>query len=246
MPKDVLDLARAYIGVKKWSTKHKGLVDAYNRVRPIPVGYRATYNDDWCDIFVTVIGDQAGLSHLIGRECGVQRHINIFKQKGIWKGRIRPQAGDLITFDWDGGGWADHIGFVEKVSGDRVHTIEGNTSQQVARRSYAWNDRRIMGYARPKYETQKNTAPGKTANQLAQEVLDRKWGNGSERKQRLTQAGYSYERVQAAVNQLVKNPHYKTAREVLAGQWGNGADRIKRLMKAGHDAAAIQKLVNQM
>lgn len=246
MPKTVLDLARAYLGVKKWSTRHKGLVDAYNRIRPIPVGYKATYNDDWCDIFVTVIGDQAGLSHLIGRECGVQRHITIFKQKGIWKGRVRPQAGDIITFDWDGGGWADHIGFVESTSGDRVHTIEGNTSQQVARRSYAWNDRRIMGVARPNYGQQKKVASSKTPHQLAQEVLDRKWGNGAERKQRLTQAGYNYEAVQKAVNELVKNPNYQLAREVLAGKWGNGADRIKRLMNAGHHASAIQNLVNQM
>lgn len=246
MPKSVLDLARSYIGVRKWSARHKALVDAYNRIRPVPVGYRATYNDDWCDIFVTVIGDQAGLSHLIGRECGVQRHINIFKQKGIWQERSRPQAGDIITFDWDGGGFADHIGFVERVEGDRVHTIEGNTSQQVARRSYAWNDRRIMGVARPKYERQKSVAPSQTVNQLAREVLDRRWGNGADRKLRLTQAGHNYEAVQKAVNALVKNPHYPLAREVLAGKWGNGVDRVKRLIDAGHNVTAVQNLVNQI
>ena len=39
---------------------------------------------------------------------------------------------------------------------------------------------------------------------IAREVIDGKWGNGQERKDRLTQAGYSYSAVQAVVNQLLK------------------------------------------
>ena len=38
---------------------------------------------------------------------------------------------------------------------------------------------------------------------IAQEILDGKWGNGSERRERLTQAGYNYEKVQSIVNALV-------------------------------------------
>lgn len=38
---------------------------------------------------------------------------------------------------------------------------------------------------------------------VAQEILDGKWGNGSERRERLTQAGYNYEKVQSIVNALV-------------------------------------------
>ena len=38
---------------------------------------------------------------------------------------------------------------------------------------------------------------------MAQEVLDGKWGNGNVRKQRLTQAGFNYNEVQAKVNALV-------------------------------------------
>lgn len=40
----------------------------------------------------------------------------------------------------------------------------------------------------------------KTVEQLAREVLEGKWGNGSERKRRLIQAGYDYNEVQAMVN----------------------------------------------
>ena len=43
----------------------------------------------------------------------------------------------------------------------------------------------------------------KTVNQLAEEVLDGKWGNGDERKQRLTDAGYNYTAVQNRVQELL-------------------------------------------
>lgn len=40
---------------------------------------------------------------------------------------------------------------------------------------------------------------------IALEVLSGKWGNGNERKQRLTEAGYDYNAVQSIVNSLVKD-----------------------------------------
>jgi GH24 family phage-related lysozyme (muramidase) len=44
----------------------------------------------------------------------------------------------------------------------------------------------------------------KTAEEIAKEVLDGKWGNGAERKRKITQAGYNYSEVQAIVNKLVR------------------------------------------
>ena len=155
----VLDVARSYLGVETGSREHKKIVDAYNSVDPKPVGYTANYQDDWCDIFVTTVYQQAGLSDLIGRECGVQRHIGIMEKKGIWKGRTQPKVGDIVTFDWDGGGWADHIGIVESVNNGVITTIEGNSAlyagstakTKVNRKTYDWNSRYIKGYARPAY-----------------------------------------------------------------------------------------------
>ena len=46
--------------------------------------------------------------------------------------------------------------------------------------------------------------PKKSVSELAQEVLENKWGTGADRKARLTAAGYSYEAVQNAVNELLK------------------------------------------
>lgn len=43
----------------------------------------------------------------------------------------------------------------------------------------------------------------KTIDEIAQEVLDGKWGNGADRKQRITNAGYDYNAVQNKVNELI-------------------------------------------
>lgn len=51
---------------------------------------------------------------------------------------VTPKAGDLIVFD-------EHIGLVESVDGDgTVHTIEGNSSNQVIRRTHG--AREALGY----------------------------------------------------------------------------------------------------
>ena len=43
----------------------------------------------------------------------------------------------------------------------------------------------------------------KTIDELAREVINGKWGNGEDRKARLTNAGYNYQEVQNRVNQIL-------------------------------------------
>lgn len=42
-----------------------------------------------------------------------------------------------------------------------------------------------------------------TAEKVAREVLEGKWGNGEDRKKRLTDAGYDYKEIQALVNEIL-------------------------------------------
>ena len=155
----VLRAAASLVGVRGGSAAHHQLVNDYNSVRPLPVGYAVKNSDDWCDIFVTTVFQREGLSGLIGRECGVERHIQIFKRLGIWNedGTTTPKAGDIITFNWDqnsqqNNGFADHIGIVESVSNGIIHTIEGNSNNQVRRNTYRIGHGNIRGFATPRYQ----------------------------------------------------------------------------------------------
>lgn len=153
-----LRAAANLVGVTAGSAAHRQLVSDYNSVKPLPVGYTVKNSDDWCDVFVTTVFQREGLSHLIGRECGVERHIQIFKRLGIWNenGLTTPKAGDIITFNWDqnsqqNDGWADHIGIVESVQNGIIHTIEGNSNGAVRRQVYRVGHGNIRGFATPRY-----------------------------------------------------------------------------------------------
>lgn len=46
--------------------------------------------------------------------------------------------------------------------------------------------------------------PKKSLTEVANEVIDGKWGNGNDRRQKLTRAGYDFKQVQAEVNRILK------------------------------------------
>jgi hypothetical protein len=93
----------------------------------------------------------------------------------------------------------------------------------------------------------------KSVDQLADEVIDGEWGNGDDRRQRLQNAGYDYDAVQAEVNHRFGGPdptapslksNDEIVDEVLRGLWGNDPQRREQLIAAGYDARAIQAEVN--
>lgn len=96
--------------------------------------------------------------------------------------------------------------------------------------------------------------PGMTVNQVAREVLQGKWGNGEQRKDRLEKAGYDYEEVQSRVEYLMgktskpdlKKTTAEVAREVIQGKWGDGSVRVRRLAEAGYKVNVVQDEVNRL
>ena len=91
----------------------------------------------------------------------------------------------------------------------------------------------------------------KPVDTVAREVIAGQWGNGEDRKARLTQAGYDYNVVQARVNEMLSpQPQRKSideiATEVIRCKWGNNPERKRRLESAGYDYNAVQKRVNQL
>lgn len=86
----------------------------------------------------------------------------------------------------------------------------------------------------------------KSNEDMANEVIQGKWGNGDDRKKKLEAAGYDYNAIQKIVNEKVKRKsNEELAKEVINGLWGNGNDRKKRLTEAGYNYEAVQKIVNE-
>ena len=264
---DLLNVARGWLGCNERDGSFKKIIDLYNATKPLPRGYAVRYSDEWCDTFVSTCAIKAGCADIIGRECGCEQHVNIFKQMGIWieDGTITPRAGDIILYNWDTGvqpnnGYSDHIGIVESVSGYTITVIEGNMNEKVGRRNIRIGHGNIRGYARPRYSQASGSTPvqpsktNKSVAQVAKEVIQGLWGNGDDRKNRLESAGYSFDAVQAEVNRILSGapakptlkPVAQVAKEVLRGEWGNGTDRKNRLESAGYDYTAVQNEVNRI
>lgn len=90
-------------------------------------------------------------------------------------------------------------------------------------------------------------------NEIVQQVMQGEWGNGQERIQRLTEAGYDAGLIQEKVNLVLQGSpinDIKTvdvlAYEVIQGDWGNGEERKERLEAAGYDYDAVQQRVNEI
>ncbi len=131
----------------------------------------------------------------------------------------------------------------------RSNKINGQTCDQ----DYCYVDYpvKIKAAGLNGYAKGSNSAPAKKSNEeIASEVISGKWGNGAERKEKLTKAGYNYSEIQSIVNAKIGTPAKKSvdeiAREVIRGDWGNGTERKARLTAAGYDYAAIQRRVNEL
>ena len=88
----------------------------------------------------------------IAEVCKLSVGIKWFKERGQGEDNSYiPKPSDLIFFDWDVKGVgqdcaADHVGIVERVEGDVIYTVEGNTSDSCAERSYAVGWYEVFGF----------------------------------------------------------------------------------------------------
>lgn len=101
---------------------------------------------EWCACFVSWCINQAGYSEPKFAACASQG-VPWFKQRGQWAaGNYTDIApGDVIFFDWDGGG-ADHVGLVIGKDGSNVYTVEGNSGDACKIKSYPLTSPYILGY----------------------------------------------------------------------------------------------------
>lgn len=103
-------------------------------------------------------------------------------------------------------------------------------------------------------QTQSPSGGDKSVDEIAQEVLQGVWGNGQERFDNLTNAGYDAQSVQDRVNNILNGGQGyddytnldDVANEVIQGLWGNGQERFDNLTNAGYDAQSVQDRVNEL
>ena len=109
---------------------------------------------EWCAVFVSWIANEAGvLNDKIPKFSGVKDGIEWFKTRGEWKNKeYIPSPGDIIFFDWEVDGIANHVGIVEKVENGYIYTVEGNSTDDGCReKKYSINQKEIYGYGTPNY-----------------------------------------------------------------------------------------------
>ena len=142
-----------------WANAQVGTREGANNWNRYAAGMKKLYgwdvqNQPWCDIFV-----DAGFVECFGLELAMamthqfpgcagaacRYSAQYYKDAHSWYST--PQPGDQIFLYVDGG--INHTGIVTAVGDGRVTTVEGNSSDMVARRVYAPQALSIAGYGRP-------------------------------------------------------------------------------------------------
>ncbi len=109
---------------------------------------------EWCACFVSWCAAQCGYAKdgIIPEFISCRVGIEWFKEHKVWKGRnYTPVSGDIVFFDWEPDGIADHVGIVDYCEDGILYTIEGNSNDMVRKKSYSLKSSEIFGFASPKY-----------------------------------------------------------------------------------------------
>lgn len=122
------------------------------------MGY--SYRIEWCACFISWLAKKLDITDIIPVDMSCNRQISKFKALGVWHTDKNFKSGDILYYDWDKSGDADHVGIVEKSEGNSLTVIEGNNGSypddRVRRREINSKSSVIFGYARPDYSSENN------------------------------------------------------------------------------------------
>lgn len=112
------------------------------------------YSDaQWCDMFVSWVGEQIGFTDQVGSDAWTVAHARWFQQHGRWG--TEPRPGAIVFYAWDGSKDVSdirHVGMVvEKVDDGTIEAVEGNTGNAVKIKKRSTDD--IVGYGYPDYKS---------------------------------------------------------------------------------------------
>lgn len=238
--------------------------------------------DKGCNVLSNCVGYACGrFNEIIGSMkyktlcCNAENFIEKAKSAGLEISAV-PTLGGIMVWQkgntLNGSDGAGHVAVVEKIiDKNTIYTSESGYGS-----SAFWNSTRnnnngrwglgnsykfrgcIVNPAIGKVTAQEPAQPltKKSIDEVAKEVIHGDWGNGEDRRNRLTNAGYNASEVQAKVNEMLSSnkptestPAPKPSVDILTmvkktirGDYGNGEARRKAL---GSHYDEVQKQVNQ-
>lgn len=233
--------------------------------------------DSQCNVLSNCVGYACGrFNEIIGAmkypslNCNAENFIERAKNTYGLEISSVPTLGGIMVWQkgtLSGNDGAGHVAVVEKIiDSNTIYTSEsgygGSAFWNSTRRNT--NGRWGLGSAYTFRGCIVNPAIGKvvaptptpsakkSVDEVAKEVIHGEWGNGDERYNRLTNAGYNYNEVQAKVNELLNSNKPTPAptpsvdildlvRKTIRGDFGNGEARRKAL---GSNYDEVQRQVN--
>ncbi|GAA1887581.1 CHAP domain-containing protein [Actinomadura bangladeshensis] len=112
------------------------------------------YSDaQWCDMFVSWVGEQIGFTDQVGSDAWTVAHAEWFQEHGRWG--TEPRPGAIVFYAWNGSKKVSairHVGMVvDKVDDGTIEAVEGNTGNAVKIKKRSTDD--IVGYGYPDYKS---------------------------------------------------------------------------------------------
>jgi endolysin len=164
------------IGYTRWDDPEEG--SKYGRDYATRNGaYFGATGVPFCAMFVTWCFRQWGDTPPGGDFAYVPHVIQRAAASGQLVEKTSAQFGDIICYDWDGDGVADHVGFVYENLGSYVQTVEGNTSSGnagsqsngggVYSRARDWSD--VCAVVRPHYSDSPAGSAAPAASSIGQD-----------------------------------------------------------------------------
>lgn len=147
----VIEVALAEVGY------HEG-ANNYNKFADELIDWYGWYiqNQPWCDIYIhgcfkkaygIELASKLLCEHIGSASASCAVSMKHFQDAGRFS-FDNPQVGDQVFF---GPGGSSHTGLVISVNGNSFETVEGNTSDQVMKRSHSVGDGYTYGFGHPDY-----------------------------------------------------------------------------------------------
>ena len=137
----------------------------------------------WCMLFIQWVFTQAGAESLLAaRTASCGAFMRAAQSTGRWV-TSGYQPGDVVIYDFPGGGATDHCGIVVTALTTGVRAIEGNTASgddsnggEVMERTRP--EKCIVGAVRPRYDEEKEEVTMDNTPKISKEAVEWAQANG--------------------------------------------------------------------